>query len=630
MKLTFAQVDRAAGALLGLACGDALGAAYEFATPPQGDAEMIGGGLGDWEPGEWTDDTQMALCIAEEAATGRLDATAVAERFLDWFRGGPADMGIQTSAVMAAAERAEDLPEVAVEYYRDHPRGGAGNGSLMRTAPVALARLGDDDGLASAAMEVSALTHGDPLAGEACVLWCTAIDRAVREGRLHGVWEGLDLLPAGSRDYWAARLDEARHQPPDTFRPNGFVVAALQAAYAALTHTPVPAEMPCLHLQYALQAAVGVGDDTDTVAAIAGSLLGARWGASAVPFRWRRRLHGWPGYRDRDLVRLAVLSVRGGRPDPAGWPSAPDLLDYYTETGPHQPFLTPLPGDDGVILGNAAALPRSKVDAVVSLCRMGTHQVPDAVEHHEVFLVDEEGANPNLAFAVCDAVDAIAALREEGRNVFVHCVAGASRTPTVAALYLSRRLGITPSQALERVTAVVSYSPHNRELGALLERDAVCAETGHGLHLHGRELVAAADRLAERAHRGQTDNAGEPYIEHSRRVAASLSDAELQAAGLLHDVLEDTDLTVGDLRAAGVGELVIELVVTVTKRPDEDYRQAVRRAAVHPLARQVKRADLQDNLDPARLARLDDVTARRLRSKYRAALEILDKGGRPE
>ncbi|MFN2557901.1 MAG: ADP-ribosylglycohydrolase family protein [Nitriliruptorales bacterium] len=623
MKLSFAQMDRAAGALLGLACGDALGAGYEFATPPQGEAEMIGGGLGDWEPGEWTDDTEMALCIAEVTATGTVDLMAVAERFLDWYRGGPADVGIQTAAVLSAAERARDLPRVAAAYYRDNPEGAAGNGSLTRTAPIALAHLGDDDALAAAAMEVSALTHGDPLAGEACVLWCVAIDRALREGRLHGVWEGLDLLSPASRDDWAARLDEARRQPPETFRPNGFVVTALQAAYSAITHTPVPAQLPCVHFQHALHAAVRIGDDTDTVAAIAGALLGARWGASALPFRWRRQLHGWPGYRDRDLIRLGVLSARGGRPDPAGWPSAPDLLDYYTETGAHRPFRAGLPGDEGVILGNAAALPRLHVDAVVSLCRMGTRQVPDRVEHHEVFLMDEEGANPNLAFVVCDAVDAIANLRDEGKTVFVHCVAGASRTPTVAALYLSRRLGISPRQALERVTDVVSHSPHNRDLVALLAGGGVCTDPGHGLQLQGRELVSAAERLAELAHNGQTDKAGLPYIDHPRRVAASLPDPHLQAAGLLHDVLEDTHLDVAQLRAAGAGELVIELVQAVTKRPDEEYLQAVRRAAAHPLARELKRADIRDNFDPERLARLDGATADRLRAKYEAALEIL-------
>jgi ADP-ribosylglycohydrolase len=93
------DLDRCAGVLVGLAVGDALGAGYEFAQPPRGEAHMLGGGLGRWDPGEWTDDTQLALCVAEEAATGVLDRTAVAGRFLDWYRSSPADVGIETSSV---------------------------------------------------------------------------------------------------------------------------------------------------------------------------------------------------------------------------------------------------------------------------------------------------------------------------------------------------------------------------------------------------------------------------------------------------------------------------------------------------------------------------------------------------
>ena len=85
--------DRCVGVLVGLAAGDALGSGYELGEPPVGEARMIGGGLGGWDPGEWTDDTQMALCIAEEAAEGRPDLLAVATRFLDWYRSGPPDVG---------------------------------------------------------------------------------------------------------------------------------------------------------------------------------------------------------------------------------------------------------------------------------------------------------------------------------------------------------------------------------------------------------------------------------------------------------------------------------------------------------------------------------------------------------
>jgi hypothetical protein len=111
-KALHEQTDRAAGVLLGLAAGDALGVPYEFGTPPAvGDlAEMLGGGLGDFAPGEWSDDTSMAVAIARVAATGvdlrspdALDAIALG--FLEWHAGEPPDIGIQTSTVLAATAR---------------------------------------------------------------------------------------------------------------------------------------------------------------------------------------------------------------------------------------------------------------------------------------------------------------------------------------------------------------------------------------------------------------------------------------------------------------------------------------------------------------------------------------------
>jgi ADP-ribosyl-[dinitrogen reductase] hydrolase len=305
--------DRIAGTLVGLAAGDALGAGYEFASPPAGRAGMIGGGLGDWAPGEWTDDTQMAVCVARGLRPGTVDLDAIGAGFLDWYAGGPADVGNQTRAVLGAVTDPAALPAAAAEHYHRNPRGSAGNGSLMRTAPVALAFVAAagaaDEALAQAARAVSALTHADPLAGDACVLWCIGIDRALREDRLDGAWDGLDLVARVRRDGWRARLDQARTIPPATFNPNGFVVAALQAALAAVLQTPVPRRHPERHLEDALHAAVRIGDDTDTVAAIAGGLLGARWGADAVPPAWRELLHGWPGLRTADLATLALRAA---------------------------------------------------------------------------------------------------------------------------------------------------------------------------------------------------------------------------------------------------------------------------------------------------------------------------------
>jgi ADP-ribosyl-[dinitrogen reductase] hydrolase len=304
--------DRIAGSLVGLAAGDALGAGYEFEPRPVGEVGMIGGGLGPFAPGEWTDDTAMAICIAEVVATGSIDLPAIGERFLAWYRSDPPDMGSATRAVLGGARDGAGLAAAAAEHFARRPHGAAGNGALMRTAPVALAHLGDDAAIAHSARAVAALTHADPLAGDSCVLWSIAIDRAVRELRLDGVRDGLSLLPSERRGRWHRALVDAEEGPPARWTPNGFTVTALQAAYAAVVHTPVDSEDPSRHLAATLETAVRIGDDTDTVAAIAGALLGARWGASAVPDHWRRILHGWPGLDAAGLVRLTLLTPSAG------------------------------------------------------------------------------------------------------------------------------------------------------------------------------------------------------------------------------------------------------------------------------------------------------------------------------
>ena len=185
----------------------------------------------------------------------------------------------------------------------------------MRTAVVALSALDDRVRGARSARRVANLTHADPLAGDSCVLWTEAVRVAVLDGRVD-VSAGLDLLPGSRRGRWATWLDEARaaatgELPGGRFNPNGFTVTALQAATAAVLGTPEegPGTLP-----RALHAAVRIGHDTDTVAAIAGGLLGARWGASAVPAEWRDALHGWaPGgtASARELVDLAVRTATG-------------------------------------------------------------------------------------------------------------------------------------------------------------------------------------------------------------------------------------------------------------------------------------------------------------------------------
>ena len=465
MKWTTAQLDRSCGVLLGTAAGDALGAAYEFGPPrgPELDVAMVGGGSFDWEPGEWTDDTSMAIAIAEVAATGadlRQEETldAIVKRWYEWSLNAK-DVGVQTRSVLNRAGRQGISAQTAREESAAlHQRSGrtAGNGSLMRTAPVALAYLDNEAALVEAARAVSDLTHYDPEAGDACVLWCLAIRHAVLTGVLDARI-GLQHIPIERRDLWATRLDVAEASHPSDFKNNGWVVEALQGAWAAIATTPVPQNDPAKgvfcadHLRLALDAAVRGGGDTDTVAAIAGGLLGAAYGASAVPAEWRRLLHGWPGVRTRDLVALATRIVKADKP------FSYDIDPMAAVRHPH---------DDGVWLGDVGTLRGLPpgVDTVVSLCRVNDDDLPVGVEQIDVRLIDIEGqdANPNLDFVLTDTVRLIEQLRNEGRTVLLHCVACQSRTPTVAALYGARRQGTRGLVALQDITEVVPDAwPHS-------------------------------------------------------------------------------------------------------------------------------------------------------------------------
>ena len=457
------QHDRAVGVLLGSAAGDALGVHYEYGSRRlDGEPQLLGGGLGGLAPGQWSDDTEMACAITEVPVTGadlRTEGAldAVAAQFARWYADGPPDIGIQTRAVLSA--RPVDAAAMRAVARELHERTGrsAGNGSLMRTGPVALAHLGHPHAIAEAARAVSALTHHDPVAGDACALWCLAIDHAVLTGT-------LDLrvgLPHVDAAYWAPLIDEAETVAPGHYAAtNGWVVAALLAAWSALSRTGT--------LRDALVEAVRGGGDTDTVAAITGSLAGAAYGASTVPAAWRRMLHGWPGLRARDLVRLAYLSAHRGRTATDRWPLAPSLGHY----GGAATTVTPHPDDAGVLLGAVGALRPGVADAVVSLCRVGSSQAPlpgvRPEDHVEVWLVDDDDANNDLAFVLDDSALAVQQLRAEGKTVLLHCVHARSRTPVVAAAYGALVTGGSTREALDRVLAVLPSGRPRRSIVAAL------------------------------------------------------------------------------------------------------------------------------------------------------------------
>ena len=297
-----ATLDRAVGAVLASATGDALGAGYEFLPQdPDQEIAMIGGGpfAHKWAEGEWTDDTQMAVAILDVIATGSTDLEEIGANFLAWHAAKPYDIGNQTCWVLSTAGYPEELTATANTYVDENER-SAGNGGLMRTAPVALADLDDRVEIAQLAESIASLTHAHPDSVAACVLWSLAIQEAITTAEPDQAfdWEaavrnGLEHVAEDRQEKWDALITEAVIGPPAVFKKkNGWVVKAFQAALSAIVNTVEPEEQPADHLRDALIAAVRIGNDTDTVAAIAGGLLGARWGKAAIPEEWLNLVHG--------------------------------------------------------------------------------------------------------------------------------------------------------------------------------------------------------------------------------------------------------------------------------------------------------------------------------------------------
>jgi ADP-ribosyl-[dinitrogen reductase] hydrolase len=320
MTLRPDQLHRASGVLLAQAAGDALGAGYETGPVMPAEAPLLmRTGYHGFEPGEWTDDTDMAIVVARALVDhGPVPTAAAYDAMVQGWCGWvltARDVGIHTRMVLRDvrsvsrdAGRAPAESDAVQASQALHERSGrpGGNGSLMRTSPLALAYLQDDPGqLFQAAADVSRLTHWEEDARDACGLWSVAIRHAVLTGDLD-VRSDLAFVHPSRRAVWEQRIAAAEQSVPGDFTNNPWVVEAFQGAGSAIASTSSGAADPTAHVTTALKAAVRGGNDTDTVAAIAGGLLGATYGPAAVKPEWERMLHGWPGIRGGDLVDLAL------------------------------------------------------------------------------------------------------------------------------------------------------------------------------------------------------------------------------------------------------------------------------------------------------------------------------------
>ena len=302
---------RAQGALLGLACGDALGRPVEFLAPERirerhGRVdEMLGYGTHRQPAGTITDDTEMALCIARSLVDrGGFDPADVADRFVVWLASGPFDVGIMTANALGRIGDGEPWDVAGVREWESSPEGSnAGNGSLMRCLPHAIACRDDPDALVRVSRQSSSSTHADPRCQWACAAYNLTIAGLMtgREDPLVNVMARMDAMeemdsvdaigemdamevPSGEMpdevheavrsviEYQAGELDDLE------LRNSGYVVSTLEAGlYHGLTAESA---------EEAIVNAVMMGGDTDTIGAVTGGVAGARFGIEGLPERW--------------------------------------------------------------------------------------------------------------------------------------------------------------------------------------------------------------------------------------------------------------------------------------------------------------------------------------------------------
>ena len=281
--------DRSLGALLGLAVGDALGAPVEGASAgairelhdgPL--TEMVGGGPHAVRPGQGTDDTEMAICLSRALiASGGFDPRLALDEYLGWYRASPVGIGATVSGVLARVD-AGASPRQAAEAQHEASGGmTAGNGALMRTTPIAIAFAGNDGGLREATLEDAALTHYDPLAGKAALLHNQIVSWALVRG------PDAPLEELRDASWLDERIEDVVVPAVSGVRDNAERRAAHEGAFALATlAVGAAAYVTAESFEEGLVWAVNVGGDTDTNGAVAGALLGARFGATAIPARW--------------------------------------------------------------------------------------------------------------------------------------------------------------------------------------------------------------------------------------------------------------------------------------------------------------------------------------------------------
>ncbi|WP_421921719.1 ADP-ribosylglycohydrolase family protein [Marinobacter salarius] len=292
MAKPISMESRYSGALLGLAVGDALGTTLEFSTPGTFDpiTDMVGGGPFNLKPGEWTDDTSMALCLAESILeTGGFDPVDQMQRYVRWRDEGHLSATGECFDIGVATSRALDAFKQWGEPYAGSidPQ-TAGNGSLVRLAPIPMRWRTDLTETAHYAALNSRTTHAAQEAVDACryyaVLIASALEGVGKTDLLAPNPAFLDIFNDDPICPAVAAIAEGgyRDATPPAIRGSGYVVHTLEAALWALVTTD--------DFRSGLLKVVNLGEDADTTGAVYGQLAGAVYGKEAIPVEWSKNL----------------------------------------------------------------------------------------------------------------------------------------------------------------------------------------------------------------------------------------------------------------------------------------------------------------------------------------------------
>lgn len=287
------EKGRYRGCLMGLAVGDALGTTLEFQRPGafKPIKDMMGGGPFRLKPGEWTDDTSMALCLAESLIECKgFDPADQMKRYLKWYREGYLssngrcfDIGNTVREALGRFERSEEPFSGSTDPY------SAGNGSIMRLAPVPMFYAANPLEAIEKSAESSRTTHGAIAAVDACrylgAILVGALNGANKEDLLldhyspvPGYWQKYPLV----KEIAEIAAGSFKYRQPPTIQGSGYVVKSLEAALWAFYKSKT-FEEGCL-------LAVNLGDDADTTGAVYGQLAGAFYGLEAIPRSWSDKL----------------------------------------------------------------------------------------------------------------------------------------------------------------------------------------------------------------------------------------------------------------------------------------------------------------------------------------------------